>query len=171
MCCWGEQPTCFVLICLLVPKHHTAYSDYMGQGGCHLLIQNSSGSSPLWVSQAQPLRRAWCARETGLPAACTFLKSQLHASYSSPGMKPTSHVASPLPRHTLAYLSHAVSSASHCCQKHIPGLLITFQWAWGEGRRKNAHPGTKRHSPFTQELEKPAGATQMGQFAGEEGTL
>lgn len=82
-----------------------------------------------------------------------FLKSQLHAYYSSPGMKPTSHVASPLPQHTLAYLSHAVPSASHCCQKRIAGLLITCQWAWREGRSINAHPGAER---FMKELEKPA---------------
>lgn len=77
--------------------------------------------------------------ETGWPAACTFLKSQLHAYYSSLGMKPTSHVASPLPQHTLTYLSHEVPSASHCCQKRIAGLLITCRWAWREGRSMNAH--------------------------------
>lgn len=81
-----------------------------------------------------------------MPAACTFLKSQLHAYYSSPGIKPVSHVASPHPQHTLAYLSHAVPSASHCCQKCIAGLLITCRWAWREGRSINAHPGAKRHS-------------------------
>lgn len=57
-------------------------------------------------------------------------------------MKPASHVASPLPQQTLAYLSLAAPSASHCCQECIAGLLITCQWAWS----KNAHPEAKRVS-------------------------
>ena len=89
-------------------------------------------------------KRAWYVGDTGFPAACMILKSQLHAYYSSPGMKPSSHVASPLPQHRLAYLSHAVPSASHCCQKCRAGLLITCQWAWREGRSGKAHPGAKR---------------------------
>lgn len=103
------------------------------------------------------------------------LASSLHISEKpitclllSPGMKPTSHVASPLPQHTRAYLSHVVPSASHCCQKWRAGLLITCQWAWREGKSINAHRGAKR---FTHELEKPASTAQMGRFAGEEGTM
>ena len=42
----------------------------------------------------------------------------------------------PLPQHTLAYLSHTVPPASHCCQKCIAGLLITCQWAW-RGRQEH----------------------------------
>lgn len=168
MCCWWEHPTTVLSL-------SASWLPSIIQLTVIIWDRRLPPADPefTWLisTQGEPgsaAQKSVVWGETGLPAACTFLKSQLHAYYSSPGMKPTSHVASPLPQHTLAYLSHVAPSASHCCQKWRAGLLITCQWAWREGRSINAHPGAKR---FTHELGKPASTAQMGRFAGEGGTM
>lgn len=125
---------------------YTAYRDHLSRAvltwGCRIQPAHPALGEPALAA----LKRIRCAGALSLPAACTFLKSQLHAYYSSPGMKLTVHVASPHPQHELAYLGHVVSSTHRCCQKRRARLLITCQWAWREGNNTNGHPGAKRDS-------------------------
>lgn len=157
MCCWWEHPTTVLSLsasCLpnIIQLIAIIWDRRLPPADpeCTWLI-----STPGEPGSAALNSMAW--GETGLPAACPFPKSQLHAYYSSPGRKPTSHVASPFPQYTLAYLGHVVPSASHCCQKWRAGLFITCQWAWREGRSIKAHPGARR---LVHELEKPARTAQ-----------